>query len=132
MLVTICFFAAFLYGWQTGKPKGVVQITLVICSFLRRDFPLLILFASSPLLMGTDFEMRRADKVNQVMMPFAPAKRSPITLKTLTTVYINNLHRNIAVLSLHFVQDTWKLPTSSRKVYLRDLSTVLKLEPVRQ
>ena len=87
-----CFLIAFRYGWTTGSPSGVVQMTDVMSSFASLVLALagvaflLVVARSSDASDtrdgGIDRAMSRAEVVNQSMMALAPENRSPIQLNT--------------------------------------------------
>jgi hypothetical protein len=87
-----CFLIAFRYGWTTGSPSGVVQMTEVISSLANLVLALAgvafllveasISEASDTREGGMDRAISRAEVVNQSMMAFAPENRSPIQLNT--------------------------------------------------
>lgn len=106
--VCTCRFLGLRYGWTTGRPSGVVQITLVICSLGMRErfgagvardalscscLPSSVEFLRTRLgasswraawmrCGGIDLAMRRAHRLSHVWMPVAPLKMSPIESST--------------------------------------------------
>jgi len=104
IVVLICLRIIFLYGWTIGKPSGVVQITVVICSFLTAAFGILIIVSPLAFLdirrrsSGMDLEMRRAQMLSHCWMCLAPLKVSPIVAITCMGSNVFNYRRGLAKL----------------------------------